>query len=189
MQVLAKQQEPLCLDCFQFSLGRTVRHTIRTKCLIEAGDSVLVALSGGSSSLALLLLLQEICDSKQQAARHGQVGSALLASLIHLTSHCRLTSCMGATQQLRCDVGTQETFRLGAIHVDETVAYNESEALAQQRTKAVRSTVAGIDESMPFHSVLLEDALPSDGDSVEEPATVQRHYQLQDLVMASLSCL
>ena len=69
------------------------------------------------------------------------------------------------------------------------MAYNESEALAQQRTKAVRSTVAGINESMPFHSVLLEDALPSDEDSVEEPATVQRHYQLQDLVMASLSCL
>ncbi len=85
MQVLAKQQEPLCLDCFQFSLGRTVRHTIRTKCLIEAGDSVLVALSGGSSSLSLLVLLQEICESKQQAARHGQVGTTLLAVFLKLT--------------------------------------------------------------------------------------------------------
>ena len=64
-----------------------MRHTIRTKCLIEAGDNVLVALSGGSSSLALLLLLQEICESKQQAARHGQVGSTLLAGLLHIILH------------------------------------------------------------------------------------------------------
>ena len=79
MQVLAKQQEPLCLECFEFSLGRTVRHTIRTKWLIEPGDNVLLALSGGSSSLAVLLLLQEIHASKQNAAKHGQA-SLLLSS-------------------------------------------------------------------------------------------------------------
>ncbi len=80
--MLAKQQEPLCLECFHFSLGRTVRHTIRTKCLIEQGDNVLIALSGGSSSLALLLLLREICESKQHAAKHGQVGSASLRGIL-----------------------------------------------------------------------------------------------------------
>ncbi len=83
----------------------------------------------------------------------------------------------------------QETFRLGALHIDETVAYSESEATAQQRTQAVQSTVAGIDESMPFHSVLLEDALPSDEDSEAELPTTHRRHQLQELVTASLSCL
>ena len=71
--MLAKQQEPLCLECFEFSLNRTIRHTVRTKCLIEPGDNVLVALSGGASSLSLLMLLQELHASKQNAANHGQV--------------------------------------------------------------------------------------------------------------------
>ena len=71
--MLAKQQEPLCLECFEFSLNRTIRHTVRTKCLIEPRDNVLVALSGGASSLALLMLLQELHASKQNAANHGQV--------------------------------------------------------------------------------------------------------------------
>ena len=83
----------------------------------------------------------------------------------------------------------QETFRLGALHIDETVAYNESEGMARQRTSAVQSTVAGINESMPFHSALLEDALPSDEENGDEPTTVRRRHQLQELVTASLSCL
>ena len=198
MQVLAKQQEPLCLDCFQFSLGRTVRHTIRTKCLIEAGDNVLVALSGGSSSLALLLLLQEICKSKQHAARHGQVWSTVLADLKGLRKpalqlwdglsvQCTLSllRCMQpeAGQELICSVVIQETFRLGALHIDETVAYSNSQAMAQQRTQAVRSTVPDIDESTPFHSVLLEDALPSDEQDVEVPSTKGSRQRLKDVLL------
>lgn len=79
---------------------------------------------------------------------------------------------------------TQDTFRLGAAHVDETVAHSESVGTAQQRTHMVRSTVAGIDESMPFHGLLLEDALPSAEQSGEGPSMDQRH-QLQELLMVS----
>ena len=80
---------------------------------------------------------------------------------------------------------TQDTFRLGALHIDETVAYRESEATAQQRTQAVRSTVAGIDENMPFHSEALEDALPSDERNGEVRCVMERRQQLQELLTAS----
>ncbi len=84
-----------------------------------------------------------------------------------------------------CAVVTQDTFKLGAIHIDETVACSESQATALQRTWAVQSTVAGIDESMPFHSESLEDALPSDEQSGGLPCSTERRRHLQELLLAS----
>ena len=83
---------------------------------------------------------------------------------------------------------TQETFSLGAIHIDETAAFGEPEAMAQQRTQEVRSTVAGVDASMPFHSALLEDALPSDSEVEEASSTTEQRRQLQELLMVNPSC-
>lgn len=76
----------------------------------------------------------------------------------------------------------QETFRLGALHIDETVAHSASQATAQQRKRVVQSTVAGIDESMPFHNASLEDDLLSDEMNGGVPSTVELRQQLQELL-------
>jgi hypothetical protein len=46
-QVLARQNEPLCRQCLIDSLSSKVRHVIKQKSLIEPGDRVLAAVSGG----------------------------------------------------------------------------------------------------------------------------------------------
>ena len=105
------------------------------------------------------------------------------------TTHKHCISCSVSSRGVRHTAAdyavlTQDTFRLGAAHIDETVACSESVETAHQRTQMVRSTVAGIDESMLFHGLLLEDALPSDEHNREEPNIDQRH-PLQELLMVS----
>ena len=76
----------------------------------------------------------------------------------------------------------QETFRLGAIHIDETLAYDSTETTAQQRIQEVQSTLSCIDESMPFHSAPLEDALPSEEGDWEDSSTTDRRQQTQEVL-------
>lgn len=83
----------------------------------------------------------------------------------------------------------QESFRLGAVYVDETVAYDSSGAAASARIEEVQGTVSLVDASMPFHSVLLEDALcPEEEHEGEDSSGPERQCQTQELLNVSLVC-
>ena len=82
---------------------------------------------------------------------------------------------------------TQGTFRLGAVHIDETVAYDSGAGSAQQRLKAIQGAVAAIDPGMPFHSVLLEDVLPSNEES--SASSLDRRHQMRELLTVSAQAL
>ncbi|KAK9908356.1 hypothetical protein WJX75_006558 [Coccomyxa subellipsoidea] len=72
-QVLAKQQESLCWDCFHASLGKTVRKAVRLRGLVQPGDKVLVAVSGGHASTVLLRLLNEMRNLNMVREERGQI--------------------------------------------------------------------------------------------------------------------
>ncbi len=55
--------ENLCRKHFVESFEKRVRRTVREFKMIEKGDRVGVALSGGKDSVSLLYLLKDICDS------------------------------------------------------------------------------------------------------------------------------
>lgn len=55
--------ENLCKKHFVESFEKRVRRTVREFKMIEKGDRVGVALSGGKDSVSLLYLLKDICDS------------------------------------------------------------------------------------------------------------------------------
>ena len=84
----------------------------------------------------------------------------------------------------------QESFRLGAIYVDETVACDSSEAASSARIEKVQRTVSLLDGRMPFHSASLEDALCS-GEECEggDSSGRERRCQTGDLINVSLSCV
>ena len=46
----------------------------------------------------------------------------------------------------------------------------------------MQSTLSCIDESMPFHSALLEDALPSEEGDGEDSSTLDRRQQIQEVL-------
>ncbi|BDA44890.1 Cytoplasmic tRNA 2-thiolation protein 2 [Coccomyxa sp. Obi] len=81
-KVLAKQQEPLCWHCFHNSLTKTVRKAIRQKSLVQPCDRVLVAVSGGFASTALLRLLKEMCNMNLDRDQQGQI--AFRMGVIHV---------------------------------------------------------------------------------------------------------
>ena len=86
-----------------------------------------------------------------------------------------------------CSALLQESFRLGAVYVDKTVACDSSEAVASARIEEVQRTVSLLDAKMPFHSVLLEDALCSEGGDSNR---LERRCQTGDLLnVIPLSCL
>ena len=82
---------------------------------------------------------------------------------------------------------TQGTFRLGAVHIEETVAYDSGAGSAQQRLKDIQGAVAAIDPSMPFNSVLLEDVLDSDVES--GASSLDRRHQMRELLTVSAQAL
>ena len=82
---------------------------------------------------------------------------------------------------------TQGTFRLGAVHIDETVAYYSGAESAQQRLDDIQGAVAAIDPSMPFHSVLLEDVLPSDEEN--SASSLDTRHQMRELLTVSAQAL
>lgn len=82
-----------------------------------------------------------------------------------------------------CSALLQESFSLGAVYVDETVACDSSEAAASARVKEVQRTVSLLDARMPFHSALLEDALCAE-EKCEGRDTngLERRCQTEDLL-------
>ena len=50
----------------------------------------------------------------------------------------------------------------------------------------MQSTLSCIDESMPFHSALLEDALPSKEGDWEDSSTMDRRQQTQEVLTVRL---
>lgn len=82
---------------------------------------------------------------------------------------------------------TQGTFRLGAVHIDETVAYDSGAESAQQRLDDIQGAVAAVDPRMPFHSVLLEDVLPLDEEN--SASSPDRRHQMRELLTVCAQAL
>lgn len=78
----------------------------------------------------------------------------------------------------------QETYSLGAVYVDEAVAYGGSEASAQHRVEEVQSSVRSIDDSIPCHSALLEDAFAAEEQWGSSDGADKRH-QTEELLSVS----
>lgn len=67
-------REKLCKICFLKYFERKVRRTIREYSLIERGDRILVACSGGKDSTAALYLIKKIFPKAKIRAIHIDVG-------------------------------------------------------------------------------------------------------------------
>lgn len=78
MQVLVRQQEPMCYECLAAQLQSKAHHAIKSKGLIAVGDTVMLAFSGGYSSAALLRFLAELRNPRVDRLERRKVRTAHL---------------------------------------------------------------------------------------------------------------
>lgn len=78
-EVAARQREPLCRGCLCDGLVSKVRGGVRGSSSIEPGDKVLVALSGGAASQAMLYFLKQMHNRDRERLERGQVAFDLKA--------------------------------------------------------------------------------------------------------------
>ncbi|KAK9840309.1 hypothetical protein WJX74_007286 [Apatococcus lobatus] len=88
-EVAANQNEPLCRQCLVSGMLSRFRNVIRLQQLIQPGDKVLAAASGGAASQAMLYCLLQIQNTNPERPDRGKVsfnlavahvdGDALLA--------------------------------------------------------------------------------------------------------------
>ncbi len=76
---IARLNDPMCGECLQSAIMQKLRTSCRTASLLQAGDRVLVALSGGAASLALLHCLQLLQNRNPDRQERGLVSFALQA--------------------------------------------------------------------------------------------------------------
>eukprot|EP01024_Parvocaulis_polyphysoides_P064118 TRINITY_DN74396_c0_g1_i1.p1 TRINITY_DN74396_c0_g1~~TRINITY_DN74396_c0_g1_i1.p1 ORF type:complete len:183 (-),score=17.42 TRINITY_DN74396_c0_g1_i1:135-683(-) len=72
-QISANQREPMCYGCLHEQLLGKVRVSMKMKGMVEDGDKVLVAISGGPSSLAMLSLLVSLRNKNAERLERGKV--------------------------------------------------------------------------------------------------------------------
>ncbi|KAL0031156.1 hypothetical protein WJX77_006664 [Trebouxia sp. C0004] len=78
-EVAARQREPLCRGCLCDGLVSKVRGGVRGSSSIEPGDNVLIALSGGAASQAMLYFLKQMHNRDRERLERGQVAFDLNA--------------------------------------------------------------------------------------------------------------
>ncbi|KAK9809791.1 hypothetical protein WJX73_006786 [Symbiochloris irregularis] len=101
-EVLAQQRAPLCRDCLCKHVEGRARSAVRLKKLIDPGDKVLFALSGGHSSAAMLHVLQAMRSSTRERAERGLLTFDVLAVYICEGSVHGIPddTCTAVTQQI-----------------------------------------------------------------------------------------
>ncbi|KAL4435854.1 hypothetical protein ABPG77_000616 [Micractinium sp. CCAP 211/92] len=72
-QVVARGREPLCYPCLHEQLFAKVRNAVRLHGLIQPGETVALAFSGGPASAALLRFLTELRNPRIDRPARGKV--------------------------------------------------------------------------------------------------------------------
>lgn len=95
-----RQQEPYCNECLEAGVQQKVRTATKTQGLVQSGDHVMVAVSGGAASLALLACVVEMKSTNPNRPERGKVPFQL--TVVHIDSTIVAgTSVHEATQQLK----------------------------------------------------------------------------------------
>eukprot|EP00879_Flechtneria_rotunda_P010371 GHRR01010847.1.p1 GENE.GHRR01010847.1~~GHRR01010847.1.p1 ORF type:complete len:624 (+),score=226.22 GHRR01010847.1:660-2531(+) len=95
-----RQQEPYCNKCLEAGVQQKVRVATKSQGLVKAGDHVMVALSGGAASSALLHCMTELINPNVDRPQRGKV--PYLLSVVHIdTSAARGIPSQQAAQQLQ----------------------------------------------------------------------------------------
>lgn len=122
-----RQQEPYCYECLEAGVQQKVRTATKTQGLILPGDHVLVAVSGGAASLALLSCIVEMRSTNTSRPERGKVPFQLTA--MHIDSSAAVGTPFDKVakriQQLRAAVavtgyeGSLLVLPLAAVFADE----------------------------------------------------------------------
>jgi hypothetical protein len=76
-RVVVRQNEPLCAECLEAGVVGKVRGATKGRGLLQEGDSVLLALSGGAASAALLYSILELQNGNPERPERGKVSFTL----------------------------------------------------------------------------------------------------------------
>lgn len=138
--VVVRQNEPLCDACLEQSVVGKVRSATKGKGLLEEGDCVLLALSGGGASAALLHSMLQLQNRNPLRPERGKVSFSLL--VVHVD-----TSAAGAG--VAASSGGQGGSSLGGSRA-------EAAALAAASVAAAAGTADSF-RVLPLESVYEED--------------------------------
>lgn len=77
-----RQHEPYCYECLEAGIQQKVRTATKTRGLVQTGDHVMLAISGGAASLALLSCIMEMKSTSPARPERGKVPFVL--TVVHI---------------------------------------------------------------------------------------------------------
>lgn len=188
-QVVARGREPLCHPCLHEQLLAKVRHAARVHGLVQPGDRLALAFSGGRASAALLRFLALLRNPRTDRPARGQVGAAAVGSGLGAAVPARACwsgrrgsaslspcKCVGSAPALAASLSTppscppsfpqaQVSYSLHIIHVDKSAALGRSPqqaaAWAARVAAAVQPYLDPAGGGVQYHRVPLEAAFSS----------------------------
>lgn len=128
-----RQQEPYCNECLEAGIQQKVRTATKTQGLVQTGDHVMVAVSGGAASLALLACIVEMKSTNPSRPERGKVPFQL--TVVHIDSTAVLGTQVqeGAEQLLQLQAAVAAAGYQGTLLVVPLAAvYADQEQLQQQ---------------------------------------------------------